>query len=249
MRLKKRVAIITGSARGMGKATALLFAQEGAKIVVNDCVNIREGKAVVEEINRLGGEAIFFQANISKPNHVKKLFQKAVKTYGTVDILVNNAGIKKDQKFLDIKPRDWDNIFSVNMKGTFLCSQEAAKIMLKKRRGKILNISSFRGLPHNGREGDMHYAASKAAVINFTKTLAKELAPRINVNCVAPGPTDTEMAKTWSPKVRKKVMESIYLKRLMQPKEIAQALLFLASDDANAITGEVLVVDGGSNLK
>ncbi len=249
MRLKKRVAVITGSARGMGKATALLFAQEGAKVVVNDFVNVKEGKKVVAEIKETGGEAIFVQADISNPKHVKKLFAKVVKVFGTVDILINNAGIKKDQKFLDIKPRDWDNIFSVNMKGTFLCSQAAAKIMLKKKKGKILNISSFRGLPHNGREGDMHYAASKAAVINFTKTLAKELAPKINVNSVAPGPTDTEMAKTWSSKVRKKVMGSIYIKRLMQPKEIAQALLFLASDEANAITGEVLVVDGGSSLK
>ena len=249
MRLKNKVAVITGSAQGMGKATALLFSKEGAKIVVNDYSNKKKGKEVVEEIKNNGGEAIFVQADISNPKQVNKLFEKVVRSFGTVDILVNNAGIKKDQDFLKIKKEDWERIFSVNMTGTFLCAQAAARIMLKKKKGRILNISSFRGLEHNGREGDMHYAASKAAVINFTKTLAKELAPYINVNSVAPGPTDTEMAKTWSPKIRKKVMDSIYIKRLMQPKEISQALLFLASDEANAITGEILVVDGGSNLK
>ncbi len=250
MKLKNKIVLITGSSRGIGKATALLFAKEGAKVVINSRNSEEEGKKVVEEIKRIGQEAIYVKADISQPQEVRRLFKETLSKFKTLDILVNNAGIVRPKPFLESTVADWEKTFAVNVFGTFLCAQEAAKIMIPKKRGKILNIASIRGLTHCGREGIMDYSASKAAVINFTKTLAKALAPyNINVNAVAPGFTETEMAKFWDKKTRESAIKDTYLNRLVQPEEIAKALLYLASDESNAVTGEVLVVDVGYQLK
>lgn len=243
MKLKDKVAIITGSTKGMGKATALMFAKEGAKVVINSRSEEKED-SVRKLIEKDGGSAIFVQADISNPKDVKDLFQETVDTYGTVDILVNNAGIHNPKKFFDLTKEDWEKVLSVNLIGLFLCSQQAAKIMIDHKCGRIINTASVRGLPHCGRPGNIDYSASKAGVINFTKSLAKKLAPNIQVNAVAPGPTDTEM-NNWT----KKDLKFTYAGRLLQPEEIAKAIFFLASDAPSSLTGEVIVVDGGYSLK
>ena len=172
-----------------------------------------------------------------------------VKEFGRIDILVNNAGIAISRPFLEKTVEDWIKTLKVNLIGVFLCSQAAAKYMVAQKSGKIINISSIRGIDHCGREGIMDYSASKAAVINLTKTMAKELAPHINVNTVAPGHTLTEMTQPLPEEVKRNMIEGSYLKRMAQPEDIAKAILFLASDDANFITGQLLLVDGGFSLK
>jgi 3-oxoacyl-[acyl-carrier protein] reductase len=248
MKLKNKVAVITGSSRGMGKAIALLFSQEGARVVVNYRSNKEEGEKVVAEIKQAGGEAVLIQADLAKPEDIRRLFFETLKTYQTMDILVNNAGIEKPMPFLKLTPEDVDRVLAVNVRALFLTSQEAIKIMQQKTGGKIINTASVRGLDHMGRVNNIDYSASKAAVINFTKTLAKLVAPRITVNAVAPGPTETDMAKTWTEEEKQKKINEIRLGRLIQPSEIAQAVLFLASPQADGITGEILVVDGGYSL-
>jgi 3-oxoacyl-[acyl-carrier protein] reductase len=243
MKLKDKVAIITGSTKGMGKAAALMFAKEGAKVVINSRSE-EEDNSVRKLIEKEGGSAIFIQADISNPKDVENLFQETVDTFGTVDILVNNAGVHNPKDFFDLTKEDWEKVFSVNLIGMFLCSQQAAKIMMDHKCGKIINTASVRGLPHCGRPGNIDYSASKAGVINFTKSLAKKLAPNIQVNAVAPGPTDTEM-NNWT----KEDLKRTYAGRLLQPEEIAKVIFFLASDAPSSLTGEVIVVDGGYSLK
>lgn len=243
MRLKDKVAVITGSTKGMGKATALLFAKEGAKIVTNSRSEEKE-KPVREEIEKAGGVAIFVKADISIPEDVKRLFKETIDAFGTVDILINNAGAHNPKDFFKLTFEDWEKILHVNLIGTFLCSQRAAKIMLDHKSGRIINIASVRGLPHCARPGNMDYSASKAGVINFTKSLAKKLAPNIQVNAIAPGPTDTPMS-TWT----EADLKNTSLGRLLQPEEIAKVSLFLAAEAPPSLTGEVIVVDGGYNLK
>jgi len=243
MKLKDKVAVITGSNKGMGKVTALLFAKEGAKVVINSRSEEKED-SVRKLIEKDGGSAIFVTADISDPEGVRQLFKEVVDAYGTVDILVNNAGIHNPKDFFDLMAKDWVDMLRVNLIGTFLCSQEAAKIMLDHKSGRIINIASVRGLPHCSRPGNMDYSASKAGVINFTKSLAKELAPNIQVNAIAPGPTDTPMNE-WT----KDDLKKTYLGRLLQPEEIAKTTLFLAGEAPSGLTGEIIVVDGGYNLQ
>jgi 3-oxoacyl-[acyl-carrier protein] reductase len=243
MKLKDKVAIITGSSKGMGEATALLFAKEGAKIVTNSRSEEKE-ESVREEIEKAGGVAIFVKADISVPEDVKRLFKETIDAFGTVDILVNNAGLHNPKDFFELTKENWEKILHVNLIGTFLCSQRAAKIMLDHKSGRIINIASVRGLPHCGRSENIDYSASKAGVINFTKSLAKKLAPNIQVNAIAPGPTDTPMS-TWT----EADLKNTSLGRLLQPEEIAKVSLFLAAEAPPSLTGEVIVVDGGYNLK
>ncbi|MGB6839344.1 MAG: SDR family oxidoreductase, partial [Microgenomates group bacterium] len=228
---------------GMGKATALLFAKEGAKVVINSRSEEKR-ESVREEIEKNGGVAIFVKADISIPEDVNHLFKEVTDAFGTVDILVNNAGVHNPKDFFELTKEDWEKVFQVNLIGTFLCSQAAAKVMLDHKSGSIINIASVRGLSHCGRPGNIDYSASKAGVINFTKSLAKKLAPNIQVNAIAPGPTDTPM-NTW----RKEDLKHTYLGRLMQPEEVAKVILFLAADAPSSLTGEVIVVDGGYSLK
>ena len=249
MLLKNKVVIITGSSRGIGRATALEFAKQGARIVVNYRKSREEGEKVIGEIKKLGSETILVKADVSKIDEVKEMVNKTFEKFGRVDILVNNAGIAISKKLSELTPEDLKKTFDTNILGVFLCTQAVVPHMLKQKYGKIVNISSIRGLDHCGRPGIFDYSASKASVINFTKTLAKELAPYINVNSVAPGWVETEGHKNLNSDLRKKETAKIYFGRFAKPEEIAKAIVFLASDDASYITGQVLVVDGGYSLK
>jgi 3-oxoacyl-[acyl-carrier protein] reductase len=247
VRFKDKVVIITGSSSGIGKATAIKFAGEGAKIVVNCRSNIGGAQEVVEEIKRPGGQVIFVRADVAEPGQVKELFAETLRAFGTVDILINNAGSAVGKPFLETTKEDWIEAFDDNFFGTVLCSQQAAIIMLEKGAGKIINTASIRGIGHTGREGIMAYSAAKAAVINFTKTLAKELAPDVTVNAVAPGFVYTPNYDSMPEELKAEFISGTPIKRFLDVDEIADAFLYLASTDA--VTGEVLVVDGGFTLK
>lgn len=248
MRLKDKTALITGGARGIGAATAFVFAEEGASVGI---VDLREEglREIQSQAKQKGFEFEIFLGDVSKKDEIERIVDGFVQAFGRIDILVNNAGIVISRPFMEKTVEDWLKTLEVNLIGVFLCSQAAAKYMLEEKSGKIVNISSIRGIDHCGREGIMDYSASKMGVINLTKTMAKELAPHINVNTVAPGHTNTEMTKSLPEEVRRNMIEGSYLKRLAEPVEIAKAILFLASDDANFITGQILLVDGGFSLK
>ncbi len=247
MKLEGKVAIITGSAANIGKAIAVLFAKEGAKVVVNTKKNATAGQAVADEITKTGGEAIFVQADLAQQGEVDKLFATTIDAFGAVDILVNNAGAANGKPFLDTTKEDWVREFDDNFFDMVLCSQAAAKIMKEKGSGVILNTTSIRGIEHTGREGIMPYSAAKAAAISFTKTLAKELAPTIRVNAVAPGFVITPNYDKTPQETKDQFIDGTLIKRWIQPQEIAEAFLYLAT--AQAVTGENLVVDGGFTLK
>lgn len=244
MRLKNKIVLITGSSKGIGKATALLFAKEGAKVAVNYLSSEKEAFAVVDEIKKIGSEAIAIKCDVSQENNVKKMVQQIVDKFGKIDILVNNAGIVFDVPFFERTVRQWKKTLDVNLLGIFLCSKYTSQQMLKTGSGKIINISSTNGINSFSPEA-IDYDASKAGVIILTRDLAKELAPKIQVNSIAPGWVDTEMNKDLPKDFIEEETEKIYLKRFAKPEEIAKAILFLASDEANYITGSILKVDGG----
>lgn len=248
MRLKDKAALITGGGRGIGAATAFVFAEEGARVGI---VDIRdEGlKEVAAQARQKEFEFKVFVGDVSKKDQIERVMQGFIQEFGRIDILVNNAGIAISRPFLEKSVEDWVKTLDVNLIGLFLCSQSAARYMVEQKSGKIINISSIRGIDHCGREGIMDYSASKAAVINLTKTMAKELAPYVNVNTVAPGHTATEMTKSLPEEIKRNMIEGSYLKRMAQPEDIAKAILFLASNDADFVTGQVLLVDGGFSLK
>jgi 3-oxoacyl-[acyl-carrier protein] reductase len=248
MRFKDKAAFITGGGRGIGATTALMMLAEGAKVGI---VDINEGymKKTLETAQSKGYDLRTFAGDITDKEQVERFIGDFVKAFGRIDILVNNAGIVISRPFFEKTADDWIKTLKVNLIGLFLCSQVAAKYMVAQKSGKIVNISSIRGIDHCGREGIMDYSASKAGVINLTKTMAKELAPYINVNTVAPGHTLTEMTQPLPEEVKRNMIEGSYLKRMAQPEDIAKAILFLASEDANFITGQLLLVDGGFSLK
>ena len=248
MRFKDKAALITGGGRGIGATTALMMLEEGARVGIVD-VNEANMKKITETAKSKGYHLKTLVGDVSKKDEVEHFMEAFVKEFGRIDILVNNAGIVIPRPFMEKTAEDWIRTLEVNLIGVFLCSQVAAKYMLAQKSGKIVNISSIRGIDHCGREGVMDYSASKGAVINLTKTMAKELAPHINVNTVAPGHTITEMTQPLPEEVKKNMIEGSYLKRMAQPEDIAKAILFLASDDANFITGQLLLVDGGFSLK
>ncbi len=242
--LNGKVTVITGAGRGIGKAIALQFAQYGSKVVINYRNSIAQVEELLNIIRNAGGEAIAVQADISKEVEAKKLIDEAVKQFGRLDVLVNNAGITKDNLLMRMSEADFDSVIDINLKGTFFCMKYASSVMLKQKSGKIVNISSVVGLM--GNVGQANYAASKAGVIGMTKAAARELASRgITVNAVAPGFIETDMTETLSDKVKEATIASIPLKRYGIASEVAGAVSFLASDAANYITGQVLVVDGG----
>jgi 3-oxoacyl-[acyl-carrier protein] reductase len=248
MRLKDKTALITGGGRGIGAATAWLMLEEGARVGIVD-INEAHMKQAVETARSRGHELKTFTGDVSKKDQVDRFVGAFVHEFGRIDILVNNAGIVISRPFLEKTAEDWIKTLEVNLIGVFLCSQAAAKYMLAQKSGKIVNISSIRGIDHCGREGIMDYSASKGAVINLTKTMAKQLAPFINVNTVAPGHTLTEMTAPLPEEIKRNMIEGSYLKRMAQPDDIAKAILFLASEDSNFITGQLLLVDGGFSLK
>jgi 3-oxoacyl-[acyl-carrier protein] reductase len=244
MKFEGKVALVTGAARGIGEAIALKLAQEGADVVVTD-VDLEGAQRVAQEIERLGRKAKAIQADVSQREAVQRLVSEAVSLFGKIDILVNNAGIIRRGTFLEHSPQDWEKVLSVNLGGTFNCTQTVVPLMIKQRGGKIINISSV-----VGKMGDIasapSYGTSKGAINTFTKSLARELAPYgINVNAVAPHAIETDMSREWSEEKRRQIVEAIPLKRLGKPEEVAEVVAFLASDGAGFITGQILDVNGG----
>ncbi len=244
MLLDGKVAIVTGASRGIGRATALRLAQEGAKVVVNYAGNRAAAEQTVGDIKQAGGEAILFQADVADAQAVGELVKAATAAFGRIDILVNNAGITRDNLLALMKEDDWDAVMNTNLKGIFNCTKAVAKIMIKQRAGKIINMTSVVGIM--GNAGQTNYAAAKAGVIGFTKSAAKELAARgITVNAVAPGYITTDMSAAISEQAKADLAQKIPLSRLGKPEDVAEAVLFLASDAANYITGQTINVDGG----
>jgi len=242
MQLIGNVAVITGAGQGIGQAIALRLAREGAKVVVGD-VNATTARQTVQKIEAGGGQAVDLVADVTNRADAQALTQKAIEAFGGVDILVNNAGFYPSALVIEIDEAEWDLVMAVNLKGTFLCSQAAAKPMMAHRSGVIINIASVDGKMRT--TGNAHYAAAKAGVISFTRTLACELAPyNVRVNAVCPGWIATETMKAKSDRWRQAI-EEIPVGRLGIPDDVAEAVLFLASDAASYITGETLDVNGG----
>jgi 3-oxoacyl-[acyl-carrier protein] reductase len=245
MVLEGRVAVVTGAARGIGKAIALAFAREKTHVVINDICPKDELEKVADEISALGVQSMAVQIDVSQPDQVQEMIGQIEGTFQRLDILVNNAGIIRRGTIETVTEEDWDQVIRVNLKGTFNCCKAVVPIMKRQRMGKIVNVSSVAG-----KTGDITsapgYGPSKAAIDALTKTMARELAQyRINVNAVAPHAIETEMSAQWSEEKRTSIIEAIPLKRLGTPEDVAQAVLFLASDKASFITGEILDVNGG----
>jgi 3-oxoacyl-[acyl-carrier protein] reductase len=243
MRLKGKVAIITGAGRGIGKATAETFAREGAKIVIAD-FDEESGNRVAEEIKATGAEAIFIKVDVADNKSARSMVEKTIDVYGHLDILVNNAGITADGWLTKMDEEAWDRVININLKGVYNCSRPAVEKMMEQGSGVILNASSVVGL--YGNIGQTNYAASKFGIIGLTKTWSRELGPKgIRVNAVAPGYTMTDMMRTVPEKLLDSLKAKNPLKRLGEVEDIANAYLFLASDEASYVNGEVLSVDGG----
>jgi len=243
MRLKDKVALITGAARGIGQAIAMTFAKEGADIVVAD-VNLETAQKTASEIEGLGRKALALEMDVTSYEKVEEGINKILDKMGKVDILVNNAGITKDNLLLRMSQAEWDAVINVNLKGTFNCIKAVSRPMVKQRSGRIISIASIIGLI--GNPGQANYAASKAGIIALTKTVAKELASRnINANAVAPGFIQTEMTAKLPEEIKKKMLEAIPLAKLGTPQDVANLCLFLASDESSYITGQVITIDGG----
>jgi 3-oxoacyl-[acyl-carrier protein] reductase len=242
--LKGRIAVVTGGGRGIGRAIALELGSRGATVVVNYNKSADSANEVVEAVKAAGGDGMAVQADVSDAEQVEALFKAVTAAYGQIDILVNNAGTTRDNVIMMLKPDDFDSVISTNLRSAWLCCKAASRIMMKKRVGRIINITSVVGIAGNG--GQTNYSASKAGMIGLTKSLAKEVASRnITVNAVAPGFIETDMTAGLNDDIMKKAIEAIPLGRQGKPEEVAKAVAVLASDDAVYITGQVLVVDGG----
>ena len=245
--LKNKIALITGAGRGIGRAIAIALAKEGAEVVINYNGSDERAKEVKQTIEENGGKASIYKCNVSDFTACEAMIKDIVKEYGHLDILVNNAGITKDGLIMKMKEEDFDSVLNVNLKGTFNTIRHSARQMLKQRSGKIINISSVSGIL--GNVGQANYAASKAGVIGLTKTMARELGSRgITVNAIAPGFVDTEMTEVLSEEIRENACKQIILGRFGKPEDIANTAVFLASDKADYITGQVISVDGGMNV-
>jgi 3-oxoacyl-[acyl-carrier protein] reductase len=240
--LQDRVALVTGASRGIGRAIAVSLAAEGAKVAVNYASSSTAAEEVVSQIKDQGGEAIALGADVSQAEAVDTLVKSVMEQWGQIDVLVNNAGITRDGLLLRMKPEDWQAVINLNLTGVFLCTRAVSKIMLKQRRGRIINIASVSG--QMGNPGQANYSAAKAGVIGFTKTVAKEIASRgVTANAVAPGFIATDMTKDLA---ADEILKLIPLGRYGQPEEVAGMVRFLAADPAAAyITGQVFNVDGG----
>ncbi|MBK8136338.1 MAG: 3-oxoacyl-[acyl-carrier-protein] reductase [Chloroflexi bacterium] len=242
--LAERVAIVTGASRGIGRAIAIELASRGASVVVNYRSSPAAADEVVGLINEAGGKAIAVQANVADAAAVDELFKRSIEAFGKVDILVNNAGTTRDNLIIRMKPEDFDAVIETNLKSAWLCCKAAIGVMMRKRYGRIINVSSVSGVV--GQAGQTNYSASKAGLLGLTKALAREYANRgITVNAVAPGFVLTDLTKDLAENLVKQLNSVIPLGRWGTPEEIAKATAFLASDDAAYITGQVLNVDGG----
>lgn len=244
MRFEDKVVIVTGSSRGIGRGIALEFGQEGASVIVNYHSNAEAADQVVEQIKSGGAQAIAVQADVSEFEQAAELVKTAIEEFGDLHILVNNAGTTRDGLIMTMKEPDWDYVMDTNLKSTFNCSRAAVRHMLRKRYGRIINITSVSGLI--GNAGQTNYSASKAGQIGFTKALAREVASRnITVNAVAPGFISTELTESLPEELKAGLQDLIPLRRVGTPEEVAQAVLYLASEEAGYVTGHVLSIDGG----
>lgn len=237
-------AIVTGGSRGIGKATAFSLAKAGYQVFITYVSKPEEAESVIKQIQSQGGKAKMFNLDVSNADDITHFFNTEVKEQVNLSVLINNAGITKDTLLLRMKNEDFDQVIDVNLRGAFICMREAAKIMTKQRYGRIINVTSVVG--QSGNAGQVNYAAAKAGLIGMTKSAAKELASRnITVNAVAPGFIATDMTANLSDDIQKAYQESIPLKRLGTPEDIAEAILFLVSPSADYITGQILAVNGG----
>ena len=243
LKLKGQVALVTGAAQGIGKAVALLLAEEGADIAISD-VNFEKAEETAKEIEALGRRSMAIRANVAVFDEVEKMVLAVIERFNQIHILVNNAGIARDKLLLRMSEEDWDLVLDINLKGTFHCTKAVIRYMSKQRGGKVVNIASVVG--QMGNAGQANYSASKAGVIGLTKTTAREFASRgINVNAIAPGYIVTPMTEALPEKAKEDLKRMIPMERLGQPEDVAQAVLFLVSEASNYITGQVINVNGG----
>ena len=244
--LEGKTALITGGARGIGREIALLFAKEGANTVICD-VNLEQAEEAAKEIRDMGRDSIAFKADVTDSGDIQAMMDKILDKYKKLDILINNAGITRDNLVLRMSEEDWDKVIAVNLKGCFVCTKVAAKVMLKQHSGKIVNLASIIGIM--GNSGQANYAASKAGIIGLTKSVAKELAPRgVCVNAIAPGFIKTDMTAKLPEEIRKKMLSVIPLGRFGEAKDVANLVLFLSSESSSYITGQVVQIDGGMRM-
>ncbi|MDP8263547.1 MAG: 3-oxoacyl-[acyl-carrier-protein] reductase [Candidatus Ancaeobacter aquaticus] len=244
MRFKDKIVLVTGASRGIGKATALLFASEGATVFVNFVKNKEQAENVVQEIEKIGGKGHLAQGDVKKEEDAEAIVDDIISKYDRIDILVNNAGVTRDMLLISMETEDWDEVIQTNLNGVFHFTRAVAQHMMMEKKGKIINIASFSGL--RGGKGQSNYAASKGALIAFTRAVALELAPKnINVNAVAPGMIETDMSSAVRGLTTDGIIKKIPLARYGKPEDCARLIVFLASDDASYITGEVVTIDGG----
>lgn len=242
--LKGQTAIVTGASRGIGRATALELARNGANVVVNYAGSAAKAEEVILEIKALGVDGIAIQADVSNSEQVQAMVKETIEAFGRVDILVNNAGITRDNLLMRMKEEEWDSVINTNLKGVFNCAKAVSRQMMKQRYGRIINVASVVGVL--GNAGQANYVAAKAGVIGLTKTMARELANRnIHVNAVAPGFIETDMTDELGEETKSQLLNQIPLAALGKPENIAHAIRFLASSDADYMTGQTLHVDGG----
>nr|WP_041450140.1 3-oxoacyl-[acyl-carrier-protein] reductase [Amphibacillus xylanus] len=242
--MTQKVALVTGASRGIGRAIALELAQRGYDVAINYAGSEDKAKEVAASVQQLGRKAIVVKADVTNESDVKSMVKSVITELGSIDILVNNAGITRDNLLIRMKEDEFDQVINTNLKGVFLCMKAASRPMMKQRTGKIINISSVVGI--SGNPGQMNYVAAKSGVIGMTKTAAKELASRnILVNAVAPGFIDTDMTEQLDDSIRAELLKLIPLERLGKAEDVAKVVAFLASDDANYITGQTIQVDGG----
>jgi len=249
VRLKGKVALVTGSSRGVGRAIALAYAREEASVVVNYSSNQAAGEEVVSAIREMGSKAILLKADVANPADAEALVQKGIEEFGDLDILVNNAGFSRPAMLLKMSEDEWDQVLDIHLKGAFLCTQFAARHMKDQNKGKIINVTSVAGIV--GTVGQINYSAAKGGLLSFTKSAARELARYhicVNVICLGIVATDmTEKIRT-DEKLKEIYMNRILLKRFAEPDDISPAFVFLGSDDASYITGQLLCVDGGYGM-
>ncbi|KOP82104.1 3-oxoacyl-[acyl-carrier-protein] reductase [Cytobacillus solani] len=244
MKLERKIALVTGASRGIGREIALGLAKQGADVVVNYSGSEDRANQVVAEIKELGRNAIAVQCDVSNSESVANMVKATIDTFGKLDILVNNAGITKDNLLMRMKEEEWDDVININLKGVFLCTKAVTRQMMKQRSGRIINISSIVGV--SGNPGQANYVAAKSGVIGLTKTTAKELSSRgITVNAIAPGFITTDMTDKLTEDVKDQMLKQIPLARFGEPEDIANVVVFLASEDSKYMTGQTLHVDGG----
>lgn len=244
MKLEGKVALVTGASRGIGREIALELARQGADVVVNYSGSLERANHVVAEIKEMGRQSTAIQCDVSNSDSVATMVKETIDTFGKLDILVNNAGITKDNLLMRMKEEEWDDVININLKGVFLCTKAVTRQMMKQRSGRIINISSIVGV--SGNPGQANYVAAKSGVIGLTKTTAKELSSRgITVNAIAPGFITTDMTDKLNDEVKELMLKQIPLARFGEPSDIANVVVFLASEDSRYMTGQTLHVDGG----